>query len=51
MGLESPGVVRLELGSLIQAQMRIATLKCAYNRLIIDPRLFRFVNFVHCLFH
>ena len=37
MGCESSGVVRFDLGPLIQGQMRIAKLKSAYNSLIIDP--------------
>ena len=38
MGCVSSDVVRFNLGSLLQGQMRIAKLKCAYNSLIIDPR-------------
>ena len=38
MGWESSDVVRIELGPLLQGQMRIAKLKSAYNSLIIDPR-------------
>ena len=37
MGWESFGVVRFDLGSLLQGQMRIAKLKGAYNLLIICP--------------
>ena len=35
MGWESSGVVRFDLGHLLQGQMRIAKLKNAYNSLII----------------
>ena len=35
MGCESSGVVRFDLGPLLQDQMRIAKLKSAYNSLII----------------
>ena len=35
MGWESSGVVRSELGPLLQGQARIAKLKSAYNSLII----------------
>ena len=38
MGWESSGVVRFDLGPLLQGQMRIAKLKSAYNMLIIGPR-------------
>ena len=38
MGWESFGVVRFDLGLLLQGQMRIAKLKNAYNSLIISPR-------------
>ena len=38
MGLESSDVVRFDLGPLIQAEMRIAKLKSAYNSLIICSR-------------
>ena len=38
MGWESFGVFRFDLGPLLQGQMRIARLKCAYNGLIIGPR-------------
>ena len=34
MGRESSSVVRFDLGPLLQGQMRIAKLKCAYNSLI-----------------
>ena len=34
---ESSGVVRFDLGPLLQGQTRIAKLKSAYNSLIIDP--------------
>ena len=35
MGWESYGVVRFDLGSLLQGQMRIAKFKSAYTSLII----------------
>ena len=38
LGWESSGVVRFDLGSLLQGQMRTAKLKSAYNSLIIGPR-------------
>ena len=38
MGWESIGVVRFDLGPLLQGQTRIAKLKNAYNSLIIVPR-------------
>ena len=38
MGWESFGLVRFDLGPLLQCQMRIAKLKSAYNLLVIDPR-------------
>ena len=38
MGWESIGVVRFDLGPLLQDQMRIAKLKSPYNSLIIGPR-------------
>ena len=38
MGLESFGVVRFDLGPLLQGQTKIAKLKSAYNSLIIGPR-------------
>ena len=37
MGFESFGVVRFDLGPLVQGQTRIA--KSAYNSLIIGPRV------------
>ena len=37
MGWESPGVVRFDLGPLLQGQSRIAKLKSDYNSLIIGP--------------
>ena len=40
MGWESFGVVRFDLGPLLQGQMSIVKLKSAYNLLIIDPRGF-----------
>ena len=38
MDCEFSDVVRFDLGSLVQGQMRIAKLKSAYNSLIIGPR-------------
>ena len=38
MDWESFGVVRFDLGPLVQGQMRIAKLKSAYNSLIIGSR-------------
>ena len=38
MGWESSGVVRFDLGPLLQGQTRIAKLKSAYNLLIFGPR-------------
>ena len=38
MGWESFGVVRFDIGSLLQGGTRIAKLKSAYNFLIISPR-------------
>ena len=38
MGWDSFGVVRFDLGPLLQGQTRIAKLKSAYNSLIIGPR-------------
>ena len=38
MGEESSGVVKFDLGPLLQGQTRIAKVKSAYNSLIIDPR-------------
>ena len=35
MGWESSGVVRFDLGPLLQGQMKIAKLRNAYNSLII----------------
>ena len=40
MGWESSGVVRFDLGPLLEGQMRTAKLKSAYNSLIIGPRGF-----------
>ena len=37
MGRESFGVVKFDLGPLIQGQTRITKLKGAYNSLIIGP--------------
>ena len=38
MGWESSGVVRFDMGPLLQGQKRIAKVKTAYNSLIIAPR-------------
>ena len=38
MGRKSFGVVRFDLGPLLQGQTRTAELKSAYNSLIIGPR-------------
>ena len=38
MGWESFGVVRFDLGPLLQGQTNIAKLKFAYNALIFGPR-------------
>ena len=38
MGCESSGVVRFDLGPLLQGQTRIAKHRSAYNLLIIGPR-------------
>ena len=38
MGWENFGVVRFDLGSLLQGQMRIAKHQSAYNSLIISLR-------------
>ena len=38
MGWDCFGVVRFDLGLLLQGQLRIAKLKSAYNSLIIGPR-------------
>ena len=38
MGCESFGVVRFDLGPLVQGQTRIAKLKRAYNSRVIGPR-------------
>ena len=37
MGWDSFGVVRFDLGPLLQGQLRIAKLKIAYNSLVIGP--------------
>ena len=37
MGWEFSGVVRFDLGPLLQGQTRIAKLKSAYDSLIIGP--------------
>ena len=39
MGWESFGVVRFDLGPLLQGQTRIAKLKSAYNSLIIGHKV------------
>ena len=39
MGWESFGVVKFDLGLLLQGQTRIPKLKSAYNSLIIGPRV------------
>ena len=44
MGWESFGVVGFDLGLLLQGQTRIATVKSAYNSLIIDPRSLQYEN-------
>ena len=45
MGWESFGVVRFDLGPLLQGQTRIAKLKSAYNLVIISLRgLGRYTN-------
>ena len=38
MSWESSGVVRFDLGPLLQGQTSIARVKSAYNSLIIGPR-------------
>ena len=38
MGWESSGVVRFDLGPLLQGQTKKVKLKSAYNSLIIGPR-------------
>ena len=38
MGWDSSGVVRFDLGPLIQGPTRTTKLKSAYNSLIIGPR-------------
>ena len=38
MGCESVDMVRFDLGTLLQGQMRTAKLKSAYNSFIIGPR-------------
>ena len=38
MGWESFGVIRFDLGPLLQGQTRIAKLKSAYNTLIIGHK-------------
>ena len=42
MGWESFGVVRFDLGPLVQGHTRIAKLKSAYNSLIMGPRGLKF---------
>ena len=41
MGWESFDVIRFDLETLLQGQMRIAELKSDYNSLIIGPRGFQ----------
>ena len=38
MGWESSGVIRFDLGPLLQGQTRIVKVKTAYNSLISGPR-------------
>ena len=38
MGWESSGMVRFDLGPLLQGQTRTAKVKSAYNSLIVGPR-------------
>ena len=38
IGWDSIGVVRFDLGPLLQGQTKMAKLKIAYNSLIIGPR-------------
>ena len=38
IGYESFHVIRFDLGTVLQGQSRIATLKSAYNSFIISPR-------------
>ena len=38
MGWDSSGLVRFDLGPLLQGQTRIAKPKSAYNSLIIGPK-------------
>ena len=44
MGWESLGVVRFDLGPLVQGQTQIVKLKSAYNSLIIGPRGLQYEN-------
>ena len=44
MGWESSGVVGVDLGPLVQGEMRTAKLKSACNSLIIGPICFLMVN-------
>ena len=44
MGWESVNMVRFDLGTLLQGQMRIAKHKSAYNSLIIGPTEVGMVN-------
>ena len=39
MGCESVDMVRFDLGTLLQGQMRIAKIESAYNSLIIGDRV------------
>ena len=44
MGCESVDMVRFDLGTLLQGQMRIAKIESAYNSLIIGDRDLGWVN-------
>ena len=44
MGSESFGVVRFDLGPLLEGQTRIAKLKSAYKSLIMGPRGLQYEN-------
>ena len=44
MGCESVDMVRFDLGTLLQGQMRIAKIESAYNSLIIGDKRFGMVN-------
>ena len=45
MGCESVDMVRFDLGTLLQGQMRIAKIESAYNSLIIGSESFGMVRF------